>query len=161
MATLDKVKEFFGFKEHHEEQVFSQPIIKNESNDESKKNVAKPSFKASFLSSSSAMKSLFEIKVEEPRVYEDSLHIASLLREGKPVVVSLKYLDKDSSKRLVDFLCGTTFAINGHMMKVGDNIFLFAPSSVSIAHGNEKEMEASTEQSQEGINSSNRKVSGL
>ena len=79
-----------------------------------------------------------EIKVKEPKVYEDSLSIATYLRENKPVIVNLKYLDADAGKRLIDFICGTAYAINGHMMKIGENIFLFTPSNVCIVHNEEK-----------------------
>ncbi len=79
-----------------------------------------------------------EIKVYEPRIYEDSLYIAGTLRDSKPVIVNLKNLDRETGKRLVDFVCGTTYAINGHMMKIGENIFLFTPETILISDHDEK-----------------------
>lgn len=79
-----------------------------------------------------------EIIIHEPRIYEDSLNIAAFLRQGKPVLLNLKYLDADSGKRLIDFVCGTTYAINGHMLKVGESIFLFTPDTVAISEAEEK-----------------------
>jgi len=79
-----------------------------------------------------------EIKIEEPRIYEDSLNIATHLRSHKPVLVNLKYLDNDAGKRLIDFVCGTAYAINGHMLKVGESIFLFTPANVLIVDSEEK-----------------------
>ena len=79
-----------------------------------------------------------EIKVLEPKIYEDSLNIAAYLRANKPVVVNLKYLYKQAGKRLIDFICGTAYAINGHMMKIGDHIFLFTPANVNIDNSEEK-----------------------
>ena len=69
--------------------------------------------------------SVTEIRIEEPRIYEDSLNIATFLRELKPVIVNLKHLESDAGKRLIDFICGTAYAINGHMLKIGEQIFLF------------------------------------
>lgn len=79
-----------------------------------------------------------EVIIHEPRIYEDSLNIAAYLRQGKPVLLNLKYLDADSGKRLIDFVCGTTFAINGHMLKVGESIFLFTPQNILISEAEEK-----------------------
>ena len=75
---------------------------------------------------------LREIVVLEPRAYEDSVTMASQLKEGKPLVINLKYLDSAHARRLIDFLCGTAFAINGHMLKVSDNVFLFTPEQITI-----------------------------
>ena len=60
---------------------------------------------------------------------------------GKPVIINLKHLDSNSGKRLIDFVCGTAYAINGHMMKIGENIFLFTPSNVLIESGEKSPLE--------------------
>ena len=130
-SFMDTVKEFFGFKEETTE-LTELPAI------EQKKPTVK-AFKGSLVNSANAKPfPSAEIKVEEPRIYEDSLSIATQLRENKPVIVNLKYLETQASKRLVDFVCGTAYAINGHMMKIGENIFLFTPSNVHIANSEEK-----------------------
>ncbi|MEK7376697.1 MAG: cell division protein SepF [Candidatus Margulisiibacteriota bacterium] len=75
----------------------------------------------------------YEIMLYEPRAYEDSLQISSRLRSGDPVIVNLKYLDSSEGMRLIDFVCGTAFAIDGHMTKISETIFLLSPSSISIS----------------------------
>ncbi len=129
-SAIGKVKEFFGFVEE-DDFMEVKPVSE-----------AAPVVRAfkgavSHQQPSKAM-ALSEIKVEEPRIYEDSLHIATHLRDNKPVVINLKYLDSASGKRLIDFVCGTAYAINGHMMKIGENIFLFTPEHVLIADQSEK-----------------------
>lgn len=79
-----------------------------------------------------------EVRVIEPRVYEDSISISTFLREQKPVIVNLKYIDNSNGKRLIDFVCGTAYAINGHMLKIGENIFLFTPENINITEGDEE-----------------------
>ena len=125
-SILNDLKQFFGFSEP--EDLHDTPHTQQE----------KP-FKGSLINSSSTRPfSSSEIKVLEPRIYEDSLNIASYLRENKPVIVNLKFLDSDSSKRLIDFVCGTAYAINGHMMKLGENIFLFTPANILISNSDEQ-----------------------
>ncbi len=126
----NKTKEFFGFQD--ETQV-NESFTKQEI-----KSPLKPFKTPNISQSHNRAFPVSEIKVEEPRVYEDSLSLATHLREEKPVIVKLKYLDTESGKRLIDFLCGTAYAINGHMMKIGENIFLFTPSNILITENTEK-----------------------
>ncbi|OGB88896.1 hypothetical protein A2625_00250 [candidate division WOR-1 bacterium RIFCSPHIGHO2_01_FULL_53_15] len=79
-----------------------------------------------------------DIMVYEPKIYEDSLNISTNLRGGSPVIVNLKHLDPAEGTRLIDFVCGTAYAIDGHMMKIGETIFLFAPSSIAIVSAEER-----------------------
>ena len=131
MSFLEKAKDFFGLvdelpeQESVEDNQESSPVIRN--------------FSGSLVNSLNAKKFMAsEIKVIEPRIYEDSLNIAMFLRENIPVIINLKYLDGPASKRLIDFICGTAYAINGHMMKIGENIFLFTPANVQIVESSEK-----------------------
>ena len=79
-----------------------------------------------------------EIMFYEPKVYEDSLNISTNLRSGSPVIVNLKHLDPAEGTRLIDFVCGTAYAIDGHMMKIGESIFLFTPGTISIISAEER-----------------------
>lgn len=132
-SAFIKVKEFFGFIEENEQ------IQSAEKKSESDKPLIMRSFRGALLNNTPIRQvPLSEIKIEEPRIYEDSLHIATHLRDNIPVIINLKYLDASSGKRLVDFICGTAYAINGHMMKIGDNIFLFTPENILIAESGDK-----------------------
>ncbi|MBU1027033.1 MAG: cell division protein SepF [Candidatus Margulisbacteria bacterium] len=80
----------------------------------------------------------YGIMYYEPKVYEDSLNISTNLRSGAPVIINLKHLDPAEGTRLIDFVCGTAYAIDGHMMKIGETIFLFTPNSICITAADEK-----------------------
>jgi len=125
MTTVDKIKDFFGFAESHD-QANETPTAKK----------IKP-FKVSSTSNTKNFASS-QIIIMEAKIYEDSLTIAKYLRENNPVIVNLKFLDNDTGKRLIDFICGTAFAINGHMLKIGENIFLFTPAAVQISNNTEE-----------------------
>jgi len=81
----------------------------------------------------------YEIAICEPKVYEESLSISYKLRQGCPVLINLKFLDQTDGTRLIDFVCGAAYAINGHMMRVGESIFLFTPNNVGIVDIGEKQ----------------------
>jgi cell division inhibitor SepF len=74
-----------------------------------------------------------EVLVIEPRQFEESLEIVEHLRGRKSVLLNLHMLDNEGSQRVVDFLSGACWAIDGHQQRIGDGVFLFAPASVTIS----------------------------
>lgn len=80
----------------------------------------------------------YEVMFYEPKVYEDSLNISTHLRAGSPVIINLRNLDPAEGTRLIDFVCGTAYAIDGHMMKIGETIFLFSPNNIAITAADER-----------------------
>jgi cell division inhibitor SepF len=75
----------------------------------------------------------------EPKSYEDTQEIADHLRSRRPVVVNLHLVRSDQATRIVDFLSGTVYALNGSISKIGPNIFLCTPDTVEI-HGSISEI---------------------
>lgn len=68
----------------------------------------------------------------EPKAYEEVQEIADHLRSRRPVVINLQRVSREQAKRIVDFLSGAIYAINGDIQKVGTNIFICAPDNVSM-----------------------------
>ena len=68
----------------------------------------------------------------EPRAYSESQQIADYLKNSNAVIVNLKRVTPDQAKRIVDFLSGTLYAIEGGLQKLGGGIFLCTPSSVPV-----------------------------
>ena len=68
----------------------------------------------------------------EPRAYSESQQIADYLRARNTVVVNLKRVTSDQAKRIVDFLSGTIYAIDGDLQKIGGGIFLCTPNNINI-----------------------------
>lgn len=72
------------------------------------------------------------VVLNEPRSYEETQEIADHLRARRPVVVNLQRVRTEQAIRIVDFLSGTVYALNGGITKIGPNIFLCTPDSVEI-----------------------------
>ena len=73
-----------------------------------------------------------KVVVIQPTSYNDSQDIADHLKSKKPVVVNLERLDKDDARKMVDFLSGAVYALDGSMQKVANGILLLAPYNVGI-----------------------------
>jgi cell division inhibitor SepF len=53
-------------------------------------------------------------------------------------------MEPDQAQRAVDFVAGGTFAIDGHQERVGESIFLFAPSCVTVTNVHQDEASSPT-----------------
>ena len=73
-----------------------------------------------------------EVTLMEPRSFDEMPRAIQALRERKTVILNLTMMDPDQAQRAVDFVAGGTFAIDGHQERVGESIFLFAPSCVTV-----------------------------
>lgn len=73
-----------------------------------------------------------KVILHEPRSYEETQEIADHLRSRRTVIVNLQRLSTDSARRVVDFLSGCVYALNGDIKKVGASIFLCTPENVDI-----------------------------
>lgn len=73
-----------------------------------------------------------EIILMEPRSFDEMPRAIQTLRERKTVILNLTMMEPDQAQRAVDFVAGGTFAIDGHQERIGESIFLFAPSCVSV-----------------------------
>ena len=73
-----------------------------------------------------------EVSLMEPRSFDEMPQAIQALRERKTVILNLTMMDPDQAQRAVDFIAGGTYAIDGHQERVGESIFLFAPSCVNV-----------------------------
>ena len=80
-----------------------------------------------------------EVRLMEPRSFDEMPHAIQALRERKTVILNLTMMDPDQAQRAVDFIAGGTYAIDGHQERVGESIFLFAPSCVNVTSSSPEE----------------------
>ena len=80
-----------------------------------------------------------EVSLMEPRSFDEMPQAIQALRERKTVILNLTMMDPDQAQRAVDFIAGGTYAIDGHQERVGESIFLFAPSCVNVTSSSPEE----------------------
>ena len=85
-----------------------------------------------------------EVNLMEPRSFDEMPRAIQALRERKTVILNLTMMEPDQAQRAVDFVAGGTFAIDGHQERVGESIFLFAPSCVTVTNSFQEEASPST-----------------
>lgn len=72
--------------------------------------------------------------ISQPTSFEQSENICDLLKDKKSVIVNLEYVNKDVARRIVDVISGAVHALDGHIQKVSNSIFLIAPYNYDITN---------------------------
>lgn len=90
-------------------------------------------FTSSAPSTQGEQNSFVRMVVFQPQTYDDTQTIIDNLKSGKPVIVNLETLNPDIAQRVLDFIGGAIYALDGSVRKVSKGIFLLAPEGVDIA----------------------------
>lgn len=75
----------------------------------------------------------FKVLVVEPRSFEEVQTIVDQMRSRRPVILNLESLDKDLAQKILNFLNGAIYALNGETQRIAQGIFFFAPQGVDIS----------------------------
>lgn len=73
-----------------------------------------------------------QVVLFRPTKFDDSTVAAKNLREKKAVLLNLENVDKALARRVVDFLSGCAFALDGRVKKVAQSTYLFCPYNMEI-----------------------------
>ncbi len=76
--------------------------------------------------------------VYQPLSYEDTQNIIDNLKSRKPVIVNMEELEIDCAQRILDFMAGAIYALNGTIHKISRGIFVVAPNNIDVV-GNDDE----------------------
>ncbi len=80
-----------------------------------------------------------QISKRAPKNLGDAQKAAEDLKDRRPVIVNLEKTDDDLARRVIDFISGVTYALNGFYERVGDKVFLFTPANIVITDEDEVE----------------------
>lgn len=77
--------------------------------------------------------SSIEMVVVKPEKLETVTQIADYLVDRKTILLNLEETNKETARRLIDFLNGVAYAINGDLRKVATNTYVVTPSNVELS----------------------------
>ncbi|CAK1223791.1 cell division protein SepF [Fructobacillus fructosus] len=131
--AFDKIKTLFSgdddyYDEEYEEVQEQEPVAKQAKPMTAVKKQAKTVANQGNVAGSSTRIALFE-----PKVYADSRAIASQVIEGDAVIVNFSQLEEEPARRILDYIGGAVYAVDGSMERIGEKIFLLTPSTYEVA----------------------------
>ena len=123
---------FFKRKEkepvEEEEEEVSQPFDHALSREEKKRRFTSAGSKVISMNGRGV-----EVYVIKPQDFAEAQTAADLLKKGRTVVINLEGVELTVAQRSIDFIGGATYAINGSLQAVSNNIFIAAPDSIEVS----------------------------
>jgi len=126
MKVVDRFLDIMGFLEkddeyeHDEEEIYPEVLSLDENKKRKGKLVA--------LHNRDSMK----VMLVEPKDFDEAQIIADNLKSRRAVIVNLENVEYELGKRIIDFVGGTAYAIDGTMQKIGQGIILVVPPNIDI-----------------------------
>ena len=131
-GLINKMLNFVGWESEGEEPDEEEQIISREEQHQPQQFLHSMSKKQQNKVVNIHSSSQFKVVIMQPENFEDARDICDHLKNKKPVVVNLEEVQKECAQRIVDFLSGSIYGLDGEIQKVSSNIFLIAPSNVDI-----------------------------
>lgn len=124
MGVIDKLWALLGVQnEEIREEIIEMPVDDNDTGS---------SRKGANLVSIHTNKAM-KVVVCEAESFDEVQVLADHLKNRRQVIINFDNTPPEASQRIIDFLSGTTYSLEGNSQQLGKNIFLFAPSNVEIS----------------------------
>ncbi len=134
-ALMNKVWDLFGMdketEEYDDENIYEYEEDEDEEILEDKKIFGR---KNKVVPMQQTQTNSIKMVISQPTSFEQSDEICAFIKEKKSVIVNLEYVNKDVARRIVDFISGGVYALDGYIQKVSNSIFLVAPSNYEITN---------------------------
>ena len=108
------------------------PVFNFSAEEEDTAPAATPAAKTNFTSSVVSMGSKQEVVLFHPANFNDTSRAADDLRNKKAVIVNMENVDKAMARRVVDFLSGCAYALDGKVKKIAQSTYLFCPHNMDV-----------------------------
>ena len=130
-GLINKMLNFVGWESEGEENAEEQEAVREDQNQQTQflHSVSKKQQNKVVNIHSSSQ---FKVVIMQPESFEDARDICDHLKNKKPVVINLEEVQKECAQRIVDFLSGAVYSLDGEIQKVSAGIFIIAPSNVDI-----------------------------
>ena len=90
-----------------------------------------------------------ELKVVKPQHFDSVPQIADHLLNKRTVVLNLENTNKETARRLIDFLSGVAYSIDGSLKKIASNAYVITPSNVDVGDAQLRDKRQRAEQQEE------------
>lgn len=135
MGFWDSAKKIFAVSDAEEyEDAFDEQEVEETVEEQTEE---KGSFMGNLFASRSsrtadANSSQMQVVLVKPERFDDGIGIADHLNQNKTVVLNLENADRDTCRRLLDFLSGAAYVRKGNIKKVARSTYIITPSQVNV-----------------------------
>jgi cell division inhibitor SepF len=76
-----------------------------------------------------------------PTSFNEAQDVADRFKSSTPVIVNLQGVDRDLSRRIIDFASGLCYGIGGQMERVANQVYLLTPTDVEVSAEDRRRLE--------------------
>ena len=85
-----------------------------------------------------------EVFVIKPQEFDDAQTVVDFLKRGKAIVINMEGLQLEPAQRIIDFIGGACYGIEGDLKAISANIFIAVPNSIEVSGDLREEILTST-----------------
>ncbi len=135
MGAWDNLKNFMGIGEDvYEDEPAEETAANEETYYEAPQKKKQPAiFQAERKNKNGGnVQTQMQVVIVKPDHFDDVTMIADHLNAKKSVVLNLEVANRETSRRIIDFISGVTYANKGSIRKVANSTFMIVPGDVDI-----------------------------
>lgn len=80
------------------------------------------------------------VVISKPKSYDEATAICDDLKSRRIVVVNVSDLEPKTAQRLLDFMGGASYVLNGELQEVEKNVYILSPSNVEVSNELQSEL---------------------
>lgn len=138
MSFINSIKNFIGIEtddEYYDDEYYDEENEIEDEDDEPRRSSRigrKSAAKVVTLNPGSSSR----VRIMTPSQFEESTTIADEIKSGRLVIFNIGQLGNDDARRVVDFISGTAYGLNGNVRRASRDIFVAAPRNIDITGDN-------------------------
>ena len=78
------------------------------------------------------VRSALQMKMVRPKKFIEAMTVADSLKAGQTIVLNLEDLSDEIGRRMLDYIAGVIYAVNGKIERPAERTFLLTPNGVNI-----------------------------
>ncbi len=74
-----------------------------------------------------------EVYVIKPQEFNEAQTVTDFLKDGKTIVINMEGIELNAAQRIIDFIGGACYALDGSLQAISSNIFIAAPQDIEVS----------------------------
>lgn len=74
-----------------------------------------------------------QVYVIKPQEFNEAQKVTDYLKTGRTIVINMEGIEVHAAQRIIDFIGGACYALDGSLQAISANIFIAAPSNIDVS----------------------------
>lgn len=120
-------------KSYDDEDDYDEPSYQPKKQPKQKARTTSPSKLVSINSRNNSNRGSNQVYVIKPQEFNEAQKVTDFLKEGRTIVINMEGIEVHAAQRIIDFIGGACYALDGSLQAISANIFIAAPSNIDVS----------------------------